>query len=65
MDFLTTAQECFAKLVDYPFAENFLKVSDNAGGDRIMQKFIPGCQGQQHTVIKSGGHFLRSARSLN
>lgn len=33
MEFLTTAQECFAKLVDYPFAENFLKVSDNAGGD--------------------------------
>ena len=30
-----------------------------AGGDRILQKFIPGCQGQAHCVIKDGGHFLQ------
>lgn len=30
-----------------------------AGGDKIMQKLIPGCQGQAHTVIEQGGHFLQ------
>jgi haloalkane dehalogenase len=30
-----------------------------AGGDKIMQKLIPGCQGQAHTTIKQGGHFLQ------
>jgi haloalkane dehalogenase len=30
-----------------------------AGGDRIMQKLIPGCQGQAHTIIQQGGHFLQ------
>jgi haloalkane dehalogenase len=30
-----------------------------AGGDRIMQKLIPGCQGQAHTTIEKGGHFLQ------
>ena len=29
------------------------------GGDRILQKCIPGCQGQAHCVIKNGGHFLQ------
>ncbi|WP_100644675.1 haloalkane dehalogenase [Alteromonas facilis] len=30
-----------------------------AGGDAIMQKLIPGCQGQAHTTIKQGGHFVQ------
>jgi haloalkane dehalogenase len=30
-----------------------------AGGDRIMQNLIPGCQGQAHTIIQQGGHFLQ------
>jgi haloalkane dehalogenase len=30
-----------------------------AGGDKIMQKLIPGCQGQAHAVIQQGGHFLQ------
>ncbi|MBB6520208.1 haloalkane dehalogenase [Pseudoteredinibacter isoporae] len=29
------------------------------GGDAVMQKLIPGCQGQQHTTIVNGGHFLQ------
>lgn len=30
-----------------------------AGGDKIMQKRIPGCKGQKHTTIEQGGHFLQ------
>ena len=30
-----------------------------AGGDKIMQKLIPGCKGQAHTTIEQGGHFLQ------
>ena len=30
-----------------------------AGGDKIMHKLIPGCQGQAHTTIQQGGHFLQ------
>jgi haloalkane dehalogenase len=30
-----------------------------AGGDKIMQREIPGCQGQAHTTIANGGHFLQ------
>lgn len=29
------------------------------GGDAVMQKLIPGCQGQEHTTIINGGHFLQ------
>lgn len=29
------------------------------GGDKIMQKLIPGCQGQAHITIQNGGHFLQ------
>lgn len=29
------------------------------GGDAIMQKLIPGCEGQDHTTIVNGGHFLQ------
>ena len=29
------------------------------GGDRILQKLIPGTNGQQHTTIINGGHFLQ------
>lgn len=30
-----------------------------AGGDRIMQKLIPGTKGQAHTIVANGGHFLQ------
>ena len=30
-----------------------------AGGDRVMQKLIPGTKGQNHTIIANGGHFLQ------
>ncbi|MFQ3219152.1 MAG: haloalkane dehalogenase [Paraglaciecola sp.] len=30
-----------------------------AGGDKIMQKLIPGTQSQKHTTITQGGHFLQ------
>ena len=32
------------------------------GGDAILQKLIPGAQGQPHTVIEGGGHFLQEDR---
>ncbi len=30
-----------------------------AGGDTYFQKWVPGCQGQAHTTIENGGHFLQ------
>jgi len=43
-----------------PFLTAF---SDNdpitSGGDKIMQKIIPGTRGQAHTTIVNGGHFLQ------
>lgn len=30
-----------------------------AGGDKLMQKLIPGTRGQAHTTIAGGGHFLQ------
>ena len=30
-----------------------------AGGDKLMQKLIPGTKGQNHIMIKNGGHFLQ------
>ncbi|WP_026377145.1 haloalkane dehalogenase [Aestuariibacter salexigens] len=30
-----------------------------AGGDKYMQANIPGCEGQAHTTIVNGGHFLQ------
>jgi haloalkane dehalogenase len=30
-----------------------------AGGDKVMQKLIPGTRGQAHTTIANGGHFLQ------
>jgi haloalkane dehalogenase len=45
---------------DKPFITAF---SDSdpvtAGGDKIMQKLIPGCRKQNHTTIVKGGHFLQ------
>ena len=32
------------------------------GGDRVMQKLIPGASGQAHTTIEGGGHFLQEDR---
>lgn len=30
-----------------------------AGGDKVMQKLIPGTRGQAHTTISNAGHFLQ------
>jgi len=35
-----------------------------AGGDKVMQKLIPGCEGQSHTTIKNGGHFLQEDQGI-
>ena len=29
------------------------------GGEKVMQKLIPGTKGQAHTIIQGGGHFLQ------
>jgi haloalkane dehalogenase len=29
------------------------------GGDRVFQKLVPGAQGQPHTTLPGGGHFLQ------
>lgn len=29
------------------------------GGDKGFQKLVPGCEGQPHTIVKGGGHFLQ------
>ena len=34
-----------------------------AGGDRPFLKFVPGTQGQAHTVVKSAGHFIQEDAS--
>jgi haloalkane dehalogenase len=33
-----------------------------AGGDRVLQREIPGTAGRQHTTIESAGHFLQEDR---
>lgn len=35
-----------------------------AGGERYFQKAVPGAQGQPHTTITDGGHFLQEDRGL-
>jgi haloalkane dehalogenase len=46
-----------------PFLTAF---SDNdpitRGGDRAFQREVPGCDGQPHTTIEGGGHFLQEDR---
>ena len=32
------------------------------GGEKIFQKRVPGAQGQPHTVVQGGGHFLQEDR---
>ena len=32
------------------------------GGERVFQKLLPGAQGQSHTTIEGGGHFLQEDR---
>jgi haloalkane dehalogenase len=33
-----------------------------AGADRVLRDDIPGCEGQPHTTIEGGGHFLQEDR---
>jgi haloalkane dehalogenase len=32
------------------------------GADRVFLKLVPGCEGQDHTVVEGGGHFLQEDR---
>ena len=32
------------------------------GADKVMQKMIPGAQGQAHTTVEGGGHFIQEDR---
>ena len=36
-----------------------------AGGDKLLQKLIPGTKGQPHTTIVNGGHFLQEDQGEN
>ena len=53
------------KAWDKPFLTAF---SDSdpitAGGDVLFQKAIPGCEGQAHTTIVDGGHFLQEDQGV-
>jgi haloalkane dehalogenase len=46
--------------LDKPFPTAF---SDSdpmtRGGEQVFQRLVPGTQGQPHTVIKGGGHFIQ------
>lgn len=45
---------------DKPFLTCFSdKDPVTRGGDRVLQKLIPGCEGQPHVTIENGGHFLQ------
>lgn len=34
------------------------------GGEQLFQKLVPGCAGQNHTIIKNGGHFLQEDQGI-
>lgn len=43
-----------------PFLTNFSDSDPiSAGGDKLMQKMIPGTKGQNHQIITGAGHFLQ------
>jgi haloalkane dehalogenase len=53
------ALQTFAK----PFLCAFSDQDPITGGaDRVLKELIPGAQGQPHTVIEGGGHFLQEDR---
>jgi len=54
-----TALERFAKPFLCAFSD---KDPVNKGGDRMLRERIPGAQGQPHTTITGGGHFLQEDR---
>jgi haloalkane dehalogenase len=46
-----------------PFLTSFSdKDAITRGGDRAFQRDVPGCEGQPHTTIEGGGHFLQEDR---
>ena len=45
---------------DRPFLTAFSdKDPITSGGERVLRKEIPGCEGQPHTTIENAGHFLQ------
>ena len=49
MKVVRTPDERFDALPGYPFAPHYVEV----------QSRVPGAQGQPHTTIRDGGHFLQ------
>jgi haloalkane dehalogenase len=48
---------------DKPFLCAFSDQDPITGGaDRVLREQIPGCEGQPHTTIEGGGHFLQEDR---
>lgn len=48
------------KRFDKPFLTCFSdKDPVTRGGDKVMQKLIPGCAGQRHVTVENAGHFLQ------
>jgi haloalkane dehalogenase len=48
------------KEFDKPFLTAFSDQDPiTRGGDKAFQELIPGAQGQPHTIIRGGGHFLQ------
>jgi haloalkane dehalogenase len=51
------------KEFDRPFLCAFSdKDPITAGADRVLRELVPGAQGQPHTTIEGGGHFLQEDR---
>ena len=35
------------------------RIPITGGADQVFQREVPGCEGQPHTTIVGGGHFLQ------
>ena len=56
MEILRTPEERFAGLPGYPFEPRYTNLGE-------LRDPIPGAQGQPHTTIEGGGHFLQETRA--
>ncbi|MEQ9300174.1 MAG: haloalkane dehalogenase [Cyclobacteriaceae bacterium] len=55
-------RECWKELqtFDKPFLTAFGDTDPiTKGGEKVMQKLIPGCKGMFHPTVSSGGHFIQ------
>lgn len=45
---------------DKPFLTAFSNLDPvTAGGEKVWQRTVPGAQGQEHVIVKEGGHFVQ------